>query len=55
MLRQTKFRRGFLIFRLPQTYGDSEMEKMQKLIDILEDNDDVQEIYHNWDAPEDEE
>ena len=32
MLRQTKFRRGFLIFRLPQTYGDSEMEKMQKLI-----------------------
>ena len=30
-------------------------EKMQKLIDILEDNDDVQEIYHNWDAPEDEE
>lgn len=26
--------------------------KMQKLIDLLEDNDDVQNVYHNWDMPE---
>lgn len=26
--------------------------KMQKLIDMLEENDDVQEVYHNWDMPE---
>ena len=25
---------------------------MQKLLDILEDNDDVQNVYHNWDMPE---
>ncbi|MEM1485362.1 YebC/PmpR family DNA-binding transcriptional regulator [Oscillospiraceae bacterium PP1C4] len=30
-------------------------EKMQKLIDLLEDNDDVQNIYHNWDVPEEDE
>jgi transcriptional/translational regulatory protein YebC/TACO1 len=28
--------------------------KMQRLIDMLEDNDDVQEVYHNWDMPQDE-
>ena len=27
-------------------------EKMQKLLDMLEDNDDVQNVYHNWDMPE---
>ena len=30
-------------------------EKMEKLIDMLEDNDDVQEIWHNWDMPDCEE
>lgn len=25
---------------------------MQKLLDMLEDNDDVQNVYHNWDMPE---
>ena len=29
-------------------------EKMSKLIDMLEENDDVQDIWHNWDIPEDE-
>lgn len=24
-------------------------EKMQKLLDMLEDDDDVQNVYHNWD------
>ena len=28
---------------------------MNKLIEALEDNDDVQNIYHNWDAPSEEE
>ena len=26
-------------------------EKLYKLIDALEDNDDVQEVYNNWDTP----
>lgn len=28
---------------------------MSKLLENLEDDDDVQDVYHNWDAPEDEE
>lgn len=41
---------------LPQTttaIDDAEQrEKMEKLIDMLEENDDVQEIWHNWEMPE---
>ncbi len=44
---------------VPDTYtqiADPEVaEKMQKLLDLLEDSDDVQNVWHNWDAPEDEE
>ncbi len=29
--------------------------KMEKLLDVLEDNDDVQNVWHNWDRPEEEE
>ena len=43
---------------IPQTMSaidDEEMVvKMEKLIDMLEDNDDVQAIWHNWDMPDDE-
>ncbi len=28
--------------------------KMEKLLDALEDNDDVQNVWHNWDRPDDE-
>ncbi len=42
---------------IPQTttaIDDEEMvTKMEKLIDMLEENDDVQEIWHNWEMPED--
>ncbi|MEA5135160.1 MAG: YebC/PmpR family DNA-binding transcriptional regulator [Candidatus Fimivivens sp.] len=44
---------------VPNTYtkiDDPDMQlKMEKLIDLLEENDDVQEVYHNWDMPEEEE
>lgn len=44
---------------VPQTMVALEDEKdvlfMNKLIEALEDNDDVQNIYHNWDAPSEEE
>ena len=43
---------------LPQTttaIDDAEQrEKMEKLIDMLEENDDVQDIWHNYEMPEDE-
>lgn len=46
------------ISMVPQTMAVLEDEKqitmMNKLLENLEDNDDVQEVYHNWDMPEDE-
>lgn len=29
-------------------------DKMQKLLDLFDENDDVQNVYHNWDMPEEE-
>lgn len=38
---------------VPQTYAqltdEDDIKNMEKLIDILEENDDVQNVYHNWD------
>lgn len=43
------------ISMLPQTTveltDENQIQQMSKLLDSLEDNDDVQNIYHNWDAP----
>lgn len=37
---------------VPQNYitlsGEGDVKNMQKLIDMLEDSDDVQNVYHNW-------
>ena len=43
------------LVRIPTTQvslEDSEFEKVMKLIDALEDDDDVQKVYHNLDATE---
>lgn len=40
---------------VPQTYvtlGEEDKAKMQKMLDLLEDSDDVQEVWHNWDEEE---
>ena len=41
---------------IPDTYTAIEdpdlVIKMQKLLDMLEDNDDVQNVWHNWEMPE---
>ena len=38
---------------VPQNYvkleSEEDIKNMEKLIDMLEDNDDVQNVYHNWD------
>ena len=43
---------------VPQTMTELTDEdsilKMQRMLDTLEDSDDVQNIYHNWDMPDDE-
>jgi YebC/PmpR family DNA-binding regulatory protein len=46
------------IMYIPQTYvkveGEENLKMLNRLIDSLEDCDDVQEVYHNWDEPEEE-
>ena len=38
---------------VPQNYvkltDEGDIKNMEKLIDFLEENDDVQNVYHNWD------
>lgn len=42
------------IAMVPQNYislaAEGDLKNMQKLIDMLEDNDDVQNVWHNWDS-----
>ncbi len=44
------------IEQVPSTYttltDEHHISKMNRLIDALEDNDDVQEIWHNWENPD---
>ena len=38
---------------VPQTHqalGEDEAKKMQKMLDMFEDNDDVQNVWHNWEV-----
>jgi len=43
---------------IPQTWGDLTDEKdiksMNRILDLLDEDDDVQQVYHNWDMPEEE-
>ncbi|MBC7087180.1 MAG: YebC/PmpR family DNA-binding transcriptional regulator [Tissierellales bacterium] len=43
---------------IPQTTitltDEKDIKNMNRLLEILEDNDDVQEVYHNWEMPEEE-
>ncbi|MFQ6841696.1 MAG: YebC/PmpR family DNA-binding transcriptional regulator, partial [Agathobaculum sp.] len=42
---------------VPQNYitleNEEDMAKMRKLLDNLEDNDDVQAVWHNWENEDD--
>ena len=43
---------------VPQTMtaltDEAQITSMTKLLDMLEDNDDVQDVYHNWEMPDEE-
>lgn len=43
---------------IPQTYGQLTDEKdikfFRRTLDLLDEDDDVQEVYHNWDEPDEE-
>ncbi len=40
---------------IPQTYveltSDDDIKKMNRILSLLDDEDDVQNVYHNWDEP----
>ncbi|MBQ8287155.1 MAG: YebC/PmpR family DNA-binding transcriptional regulator [Clostridia bacterium] len=42
------------VTKIPSSYitldDPADVEKMEKLVDALEDDDDIQNVYHNWDA-----
>ena len=44
--------------KIPSNYvkleNEDDLKKMRLLIEYLEDHDDVQEIYHNWESPDEE-
>ena len=44
---------------IPQTWvelkDETEIKQMKRILDFLDDDDDVQAVYHNWDMPEEEE
>ena len=44
---------SFLPQNTMELTDEKDIKNMVKLIDTLEDNDDVQEIYHNWEIPDD--
>ena len=45
--------------QVPSTYttltDEDQLKKMGLLLETLDDNDDVQNVWHNWDAPESDE
>jgi YebC/PmpR family DNA-binding regulatory protein len=47
------------ITMIPQTWveltDENDIKKMNRILDLLDEDDDVQAVYHNWDRPEDEE
>ena len=46
------------VAQIPATYttltDEEHIRKMNLLLEFLEDNDDVQNVYHNWDMPDEE-
>ncbi len=47
------------ITMIPQTYVDlteaDDIKRMNRILDLLDEDDDVQEVYHNWNEPDEEE
>lgn len=43
---------------IPQTWveltSETDLKMMNKILDLLDDDDDVQNVYHNWDMPDEE-
>jgi transcriptional/translational regulatory protein YebC/TACO1 len=44
---------GFIPQNTTELTDENDIKNMVKLIEALEDSDDVQEIYHSWEIPDD--
>lgn len=44
---------GFIPQNTIELTDQKDIDNMVKLIEVLEDNDDIQEIYHSWEIPDD--
>ena len=44
------------VTRIPQNYvtltDETSIKEIRRILDILDEDDDVQAVYHNWDEPE---
>ena len=44
---------------IPQTYveltSEDDLKKMRRILALLDEEDDVQNVYHNWDEPDSDE
>ena len=44
---------------IPQTYvelsDEEDIKKMRRILNLLDEDDDVQNVYHNWDEPAEQE
>ena len=44
---------------IPQTYvelsDEEDIKRMRRILNLLDEDDDVQNVYHNWDEPEEQE
>ena len=47
------------VTKIPQTYveltSEDDLKKMRRILALLDEEDDVQNVYHNWDEPDSEE
>lgn len=43
------------VTKIPQNYveltSEEDIKKMNRILMLLDEDDDVQNVYHNWDAP----
>lgn len=46
---------GMIAQTLTELTDPDQIKNMTKLLDVLEDNDDVQNVYHSWDQPDEDE
>ena len=46
------------VTKIPQNYveltSEDDIKKMNRILGLLDEDDDVQNVYHNWDALEEE-